>query len=60
MDEVDKVTSGNGVAAEIVAIADDWARAIAGNDAERTTDVFVLRNGRWQCVLSQITQAAAG
>jgi len=134
MDEVDKVTSGHGVAAEIVAIADDWARAIAGNDAERiagvmadewvivsesgistkedflsmvrsgalthsamnrithprirvygdtavltarvtntahyggerfdadewTTDVFVLRNGRWRCVLSQITPAAAG
>jgi ketosteroid isomerase-like protein len=134
MDEVDKVTSGHGVAAEIVAIADDWARAIAGNDAERiagvmadervivsesgisteedflsvvrsgalthsamdrithprirvygdtaiftarvtntahyggerfdadewTTDVFVLRNSRWQCVLSQITRAAAG
>jgi ketosteroid isomerase-like protein len=132
MDEVDKVTSGHGVAAEIVAIADDWARAIAGNDPERiagvmadewvivsesgistkedflslvrsgalthsamdrithprirvhgdtaiftarvtntahyggerfdadewTTDVFVLRDGRWQCVLSQITQAA--
>jgi hypothetical protein len=26
---------------------------------EWTTDVFVLRNGRWQCVLSQITPAAA-
>ncbi len=134
MDEVDEVPSGHGVAAEIVAVADDWARAIAGNDADRiagvmadewvivsesgvstkedflsvvrsgalthsamdritrprirvygdtakhtprvtntahyggerfdphqrTTDVFVLRIGRWECVLSQITQAAAG
>ncbi len=134
MEDVDGVRSGHGVAAEIVGVADDWARAIAGNDAERiaevmaddwvivsgsgistkedflsvvrsgalthsamdritrprirvygetavltarvtntahhggerfdadewTTDVFVLRNGRWRCVLSQITPAAAG
>jgi ketosteroid isomerase-like protein len=40
MDEVDKVTSGHGVVAEIVAIADDWARAIAGNDAERIAAVL--------------------
>ena len=40
MDEVDKVTSGHGVAAEIVAIADDWARAIAGNDPERIAGVM--------------------
>ncbi len=127
-------SAGHGVAAELVALADDWARAIAGNDTEQiagvmadewvivseagistkeeflsavrsdalthsamdritparvrvygdtailtarvtntahyggerfdadewTTDVFVLRNGRWQCVLSQITPAAAG
>ncbi len=135
MDEVDEVTSaGHGVGNELVAIADDWARAIAGNDADRiagvmadewvivsesgistkehflsavrsgalthsamarttrprvrvyggtavltarvtntahyggkrfdadewTTDVFVLRDGRWRCVLSQITPAAEG
>ena len=132
MDEVDEATSGQGVAAEIAAMAEDWARAIIGNDAERiagvmadewvivsesgistkeeflsvlrsgalthsamdritrprirvygdtaiftarvtntahyggerfnadewTTDVFVLRNGRWRCVLTQITPAA--
>jgi ketosteroid isomerase-like protein len=40
MVEVDKVSSGHGVAAEIVAIADDWARAIAGNDAERIASVM--------------------
>jgi hypothetical protein len=27
---------------------------------EWTTDVFVLRDGRWRCVLSQITPAAEG
>ncbi|MFI6374288.1 nuclear transport factor 2 family protein [Streptomyces sp. NPDC050546] len=27
---------------------------------EWTTDVFVKRDGRWQCVLSQITSAAPG
>ena len=27
---------------------------------EWTTDVFVRRDGRWRCVLSQITPAAAG
>jgi hypothetical protein len=27
---------------------------------EWTTDVFVRREGRWRCVLSQITAAAPG
>jgi ketosteroid isomerase-like protein len=35
-----RVPSGHGVAAEIVEIADDWARAIAGNDAERIAGVM--------------------
>jgi ketosteroid isomerase-like protein len=83
-------SSENRAQAEIVAIADDWARAIVSNDPEQiasfmaddwvivsesginskaqymslvisdewTTDVFVRRDGRWLCVLSQITAAA--
>ena len=33
-------SAGHGVAAELVALADDWARAIAGNDAEQIAGVM--------------------
>jgi hypothetical protein len=60
--------AADGVDAELVAKAREWARAIVTNTAhhlgrrfeadEWTTDVFVRRDGRWVCVLSHITPAA--